>query len=164
MRTRIATAVSCFAIALGGASVAHAQSFSPAPADFEIVNSEFTVEQTQELVCNIDGFEGSVATGGGSATIDVGPTLLEGDDLCDNVGLDSSDWVITPTGGSSVSVSGISATTLLGTCSGTVTGTFSGNTLSIPRQTIPGDVFGFPMDCYIEGDATTDNDAISLVP
>ena len=151
MRTRIATAVSCFAIALGAASFAQAQ---PSPGNYQITNSAFTVEQTQVLDCNIDGFDVTVVSG--SATIDVNPpnTLLEGDGLCDEVGLDNSNWLLTFLGGGAVTVSGISATTLLGTCAGSVNGTFSGNTLTIPRQSIPGDVFGIPVVCYIEGTAT----------
>jgi len=163
MIIRTASAVSCFVAVMAAASFANAQSFSPAGA-FEIVDSEFVVEQSQQLTCHIDGFDGSVPTGGANAVIDVNPpnTLLEGDGLCDNVGLNNSNWTITPTGGTNVTVTGISATSLLGTCAGTVTGTYVGNTLTIPRQSISGTIFGFPTLCYIGGYATTGNSAITL--
>ncbi len=151
MRTRIATAVSCFAIALGAASVAQA---FPDPGNYEVVSSALAVEQTQALNCNINGFDVTVVSG--SATVDVDPpnTLLEGNGLCDEVGLDSSNWLITDLGGGDVTISGISASTLLGTCAGTVDGSFSGNTLTIPPQSIPGDVFGIPISCSIGGTVT----------
>lgn len=163
MIIRTASAVSCFVAVMAAASFANAQTFSPVTT-FEIVDSEFVVEQSQELTCHIDGFEGYVTTGGATAVIDVNPpnTLLDGDNLCDNVGLNNSNWTITPTGGTNVTVTGISATSLLGTCAGTVTGTYVGNTLTIPRQGIPGTIFWIPTTCYIEGYATTGNSAISL--
>jgi hypothetical protein len=163
MIIRTASAVSCFVAVMAAASFANAQTFSPVTT-FEIVNSEFVVEQSQQLTCHIDGFTGYVTTGGAAAVIDVSPPnhLENGNSLCDNVGLNNSNWTITPTGGSNVSVSGISATSLLGTCAGTVTGTYVVNTLTIPRQGIPGTIFGFPTTCYIEGEATTANSAISL--
>lgn len=156
MIIRTASAVSCFVAVVAAASLAQAQAFTPVNTAFTVTDSAFVVEQTQQLNCHIDGFSGTTAVAGGSATIFVNPpnTLLEGDSLCDNVGLNSSNWVITRTGPGTVSVSGIVATTLLGSCSGTVVGTFSGSTLTLVNQPLAGTVFGFPMTCTIDGYAT----------
>jgi hypothetical protein len=172
MIIRIASAVSCLALVLAGASVANAQTFKPNGASFTIVDSYFDVQQSQLVTgCNINGFNGAVSATGSNATIDVGPAgsnNLKGPGLCPLVGLNSSDWVIVPTGATvggvtPVSIQGVRATSLLGTCNVAsspapvnLTGSFSGNTLTIPWQSMPGVILGSPATCYVGGDATTD--------
>lgn len=171
MITRIVSAVSCLAIVLAGASVANAQTFKAYGATFSIVDSDFTVRQSQTLTnCNINGFAGAVNGTGSQATIDVnGPNTLLGPGLCTAVGLNASDWVVVPVPGSTtgaVKVHNVKATSLLGTCnvvtSVALDGTFTGNTLDIPWQPMPGVILGFPTNCYVEGYAETGNAAITL--
>ncbi len=153
MLSRTVSAISCFAAVAAAASLAQAQTFAPAGASFEIVDSELVVEQSQELVCNVTGFRGLVSGIGHHAVVDVSVpnTLLDGDFLCNSVGLNNSDWTLTPISASAVTVSGIYVNSLMGTCGGTVIGTYFANVLVIPRQAIPGNIFGFPTSCYVFG-------------
>lgn len=156
MFIRTVSSISCAVAVLAAASMAQAQTFKPNGASFTIVDSEFIVEQTQQLSCDITGFTGDVASDGSDLDIYVDPTL-GGPGLCGFVGL-NTDWTVTPTGGLNVLISGISAASLLGTCTGSVTGYFLSATsteMEIPRQNIPGTVNTptgpVAMDCWIEG-------------
>lgn len=167
MIIRIASAVSCLAMVLAGASAANAQTFKPYGSSFEIVDSYFDVQQSQLVSgCDINGFAGVVDAAGADVTIDVnGPNTLQGPGLCTLVGLNASDWIIEPDGLTSdgVKIKNVKATSLLGTCNvaPAVTpvdlyGTFNGNTLTVPWQAMPGVILGAPADCWVGGDATTD--------
>lgn len=164
MLFRTVSAIACVAAVTAAASLAQAQTFEPYGVSFEIVDSELIVEQTQQLYCHITGFAGYVPAGGATAVIDVNPpnTLLDGDSLCDSVSLNNSNWTITPTGGTNVTITGVSVMSLLGTCAGHLYGTYFANILVIPNQGIPGTVFGFPTTCYVFGFAQLGNEDITL--
>ena len=153
MYIRSASVIASFvAVAVLG-TAAQAESFSS--GSYTVSSSSVDVEQSQFLSCHINGF-GVSSTGGSTATVSVGSTLKAGDFLCPFVSLTASNWTITSNGGTSVTVSGISATPLLGgNCSGSVTGTYVGNTLTLPWQPLGSST------CYIGGTVTVNGLTLS---
>lgn len=153
MYIRSASVIASFVAVAALGTAAQAQSFSS--GSYSVSSSAVEVEQSQNLNCNINGFAVS-SSGGSTATVTVGSTLKAGDWLCPAVSLNGSNWTITATGGSGVTVSNISATPLLGgNCSGSVSGTYSGNTLTLPWQPIGSST------CYIGGTVTVNGLTLS---
>ena len=148
-----ASILSAAVLAVAGlSSPAMAQSISPAGASFSLSGS-LNLQQSTNIDCNVS-LSGSVASDGKSATI-TGGSFSGGDWQCGFLVAPSGfPWTITPNGGSSVTIAGIGASSILGSCNGTISATWnngSPSSVTISTATIPGS----PSTCVIDGTLTS---------
>lgn len=133
--------------AAGFASSASAAVITPNPTAFTLTGSLVLVQSTT-VTCNVT-LTGTVAAGGGSATI-TGATFAPGSWQCGTlVGPSGLPWTITPGAGPTITVTGISATSILGRCAGTISAAWNNATSSVTFSgaTIP----GTPRACSLTG-------------
>lgn len=149
-----ASILSAAVLAVAGlSSPAMAQSISPAGASFTL-SGNLTLQQSTTVRCDVS-LSGSVAADGKSATI-TGGSFSAGPDWQCGILVSPSGfpWTITPNGGSSISIAGIGASSILGSCNGTIGATWnngSPSSVTISGATIPGS----PSTCTINGTLTS---------
>jgi len=145
-----ASILSAAVLAVAGlAGPAAAQSISPAGASFTL-SGNLTLQQSTTVKCNVS-LSGVVASDGKSARITSGSFSPGPDWQCGFlVNPSGFDWVITPNGGSSITITGIGASSILGSCNGTITTNWTNGTpssVSFAGSVIPGS----PNNCTITG-------------
>ena len=147
-----ASILSAAVLAVAGlSSPAMAQSISPAGASFTLSGS-LNLQQSTTVDCDVS-LSGSVAADGKSATITSG-SFSAGDWQCGFLVSPSGfPWTITPNGGSSVTIAGIGASSILGSCNGTIGATWNNGAPS--SVTISASIPGSPNTCNINGTLTS---------
>ncbi|MBI1683646.1 protein activator of alkane oxidation PraB [Caulobacter hibisci] len=134
--------------AAGFAGSASAATITPNPTSFTLTGT-LTLSQSTTVTCNVS-LTGSVPAGGGSATITSG-SFSGGSWQCGTLVFPTGfPWGITLNGGTSITVVGIGATSILGSCSGNITTSWvngSPGKVTFTGATIPGS----PNSCTITG-------------
>lgn len=131
---------------LAGPASVSAATISPAGA-FTLTGT-LTLRQSTTINCNVT-LNGVVAAGGGSATITSG-SFASGDWQCGVLAYPTGfPWAVVLNGGTSITIMGVGATTILGGCSGNITTNWIN--LPPPRVFMNSTIPGSPGPCAITG-------------
>lgn len=145
-----ASILSAAVLAVAGLSApAAASAATISPSGAFTLTGTLTLQQSTTVNCDVT-LNGTVAAGGASATITSG-SFAPGDWQCGwLISPTGFNWTITPNGGTSITITGIGATSILGSCSGNITTNWtngSPGSVTFTGATIPGS----PGTCTITG-------------